>query len=156
MMNTKIEWAINQTATGRQLGAYKSAAAKVGLTLDEWLKKCLSGNRWCYHCRGWKAVAEFAVDKSRLGGKSSVCRPCNSERSKRSRYGLTREDRARMETKHCPICDRAEQIMVIDHDHHTGAVRGLLCSRCNVGLGLFCDDPDLLGRAVAYLEGHRG
>lgn len=40
----------------------------------------------------------------------------------------------------------------LDHDHSTGAIRGLLCSACNLGLGKFKDDPCLLDRAIIYLQ----
>jgi hypothetical protein len=46
--------------------------------------------------------------------------------------------------------------MEVDHNHATGVVRAILCSRCNSGLGLFCEDPDLMRRAIDYLETHNG
>lgn len=54
----------------------------------------------------------------------------------------------------CPICGRAGEKQQVDHCHNGGGPRGLLCGRCNRGLGMFLDSPSLLARAVVYLESH--
>lgn len=42
----------------------------------------------------------------------------------------------------------------VDHCHTTGKVRGLLCSKCNTGLGLFSDNPEVMKIAIQYLIAH--
>jgi hypothetical protein len=54
----------------------------------------------------------------------------------------------------CALCGRVPapgRQLDIDHDHKTGAVRGLVCNTCNQGLGQFRDDPIRLAHAAAYL-----
>ena len=63
----------------------------------------------------------------------------------------------------CAICEQEEtekrdgvlKSLAVDHDHETGAVRGLLCSPCNQAIGKLKDDPAILRRAADYIEKHR-
>jgi hypothetical protein len=54
----------------------------------------------------------------------------------------------------CAICSRTAPL-IADHCHQTGRARGLLCRACNIGLGVFRDSPEVLGKAIAYLQGFR-
>ena len=57
----------------------------------------------------------------------------------------------------CKICKKvctSGRALAIDHDHKTGLVRGLLCGKCNRGLGLFDDNVNLLLKAANYLKKH--
>jgi hypothetical protein len=71
---------------------------------------------------------------------------------------------AESRARRCDICGELEphktklggrKSLAFDHCHKTNRQRGRLCSRCNTGLGFFCDDPGLLLNAMEYLRKHR-
>ena len=75
-------------------------------------------------------------------------------------YGITLaqfNERLEEQEYRCAICGslnpRQFGKFQVDHDHATGEVRGLLCSKCNKGLMLFNDDVETLEKAVKYLHG---
>lgn len=81
-------------------------------------------------------------------------------------YGLTLAEYQAMADKQghrCALCNEPESMTMkgklkalsVDHDHETGAVRALLCSRCNRALGFFRDDPDAMEAAAVYVRAHR-
>ncbi|KKN55448.1 hypothetical protein LCGC14_0582180 [marine sediment metagenome] len=73
-------------------------------------------------------------------------------------FGISLEEYEEMfisQKGRCAICQgkqkHGSRLLAIDHCHLTGVVRGLLCHKCNIGLGLFDDDGALLARAIEYL-----
>lgn len=74
----------------------------------------------------------------------------------KSKYGVTPEHFREMligQAGRCLICHRVpERTLVIDHDHATGRIRGLLCNRCNRMLGIAEDSPKRLAAAIRYLQ----
>ena len=128
-------------------------------------RTAVKGSRCCYKCGVGVQVAPKTPGRV-------VCSDCRAEplkenqrRNERNRtlrrYGITQDDYDRMLTLQggrCAICatdDPGKKSWCIDHDHGTGAVRGLLCSLCNVGIGNLRDDTDILLSAVSYLERHK-
>ena len=55
----------------------------------------------------------------------------------------------------CAICgtdaNELTRELGVDHNHETDEVRGLLCNHCNIGLGNFRDDVELMNKAIEYL-----
>ena len=72
------------------------------------------------------------------------------------KYGISKEKLEEMRSVRtgCYICGGADKNkdLSIDHDHLTGRVRGLLCSRCNLCVGKAEDNPELLRKMADYLE----
>jgi hypothetical protein len=76
----------------------------------------------------------------------------------RARRGVSRERYEALydlQGGRCAICERPHDVLHVDHDHTTERVRGWLCSRCNLALGQFKDDPRRLRAAAAYLRSNR-
>lgn len=81
-------------------------------------------------------------------------------KKRRANYGISDEQYDEMLDRQegkCAICKlppdpNARQGLGVDHSHVTGAVRGLLCSTCNVALGMLNDDAALIRVAATYLE----
>lgn len=93
----------------------------------------------------------------------SDCSGDSRSKAMKSAYGIDSTEYNQMEAAQqglCAICKRLQaptdagkpRLLFIDHDHRTGKVRGLLCTRCNAGLGMFLDDASLMKRAILYLE----
>ena len=87
----------------------------------------------------------------------------NRKKPYRKRYGVTHDDYAAMvvaQGGRCASCGTTppafpdRKRLVVDHDHTTGIVRGLLCPGCNIGVGHLRDNPTTIRQAAAYLEGH--
>jgi hypothetical protein len=81
----------------------------------------------------------------------------------KAQYGLTVDQYNKMalaQDFRCAICDDRADLatarLVVDHDHKTKKVRGLLCYTCNLGLGAFNDQPFKLKQAILYLKKHGG
>jgi hypothetical protein len=99
-----------------------------------------AGTSWCAGCQSFRDLLDF-------GKGATTCRACASARQHEAMvaktYGITGDDyEALLERQggKCAICRARPKSkrLAVDHNHKTGAVRGLLCSRCN---------HDLLGSA---------
>jgi hypothetical protein len=98
-----------------------------------------------------KAVAKY--QKTEKGKKVS-----KNSRIK-TKYGLTLEEfeeKAKQQNYQCAICSEVHTTgLCIDHCHETLKVRDLLCTKCNVGLGMFRENPNIFLKALEYIEKHK-
>lgn len=150
--------------------------ARRGVT---WGPKETAEGRRCSTCKERKPREAFSLSRGHYDGLSAVCKVCSSkastawmkslppEEAKKLRrkqvlkrnYGMTLDDYfALVESQDgmCGICrDPLTEGRIgaqVDHDHKTGNVRGILCVKCNAGLGQFRDNIGFLASAIGYLE----
>lgn len=135
----------------------------------------MSETRICTKCHIQKPTGEFYLQRGKYFRPN--CKTCENARSReydrknrarrreqnrewtlRKQFGISGDDYRELLQKQqgtCAICGQqcpSGRQLAVDHDHRTGAVRGLLCGNCNNGLGRFKDSPVLLRRAANYLE----
>ena len=135
--------------------------------------------KWCRMCYLDKEVSEFYRGPRYKDGLRPYCKECDRSINRawklanvtryhsiqmdwhrRNKYGVTTEQYEQMRLAQdgcCAICKeppRGVYDLGVDHDHDTGAVRGLLCTNCNTLLGQAHDDPTVLERAILYVRGY--
>lgn len=121
------------------------------------------GEKECSACKVVKPFDDFHRKTESPDGRASICISCKTLDRRchhlKHSYGISEERYLTMIDEQygcCAICGSDDETidghLHVDHDHTTGAVRGLLCSNCNTGIGLLQDNPDILRSAIRYLE----
>lgn len=121
----------------------------------------------------WLYREPYPIDKEECNkhkaNKVKEWREDNPNKAKnmalQNKYGISYDEYMSMHKDQggkCLICNEKEKskdhrtnevrMLAVDHCHSSGKVRGLLCSQCNTGLGLFKDDISLLKKAAVYLS----
>lgn len=112
----------------------------------------------CRKCLSNKPISDFRFINVERNKRHKICKACRNIHRTVTRNANREEYEALLEKQNnvCAICGiTAEEIgrkLVVDHNHETLQVRGLLCWRCNSGLGFFQDNQTHLAIAIEYLE----
>lgn len=115
------------------------------------------GNRNCYIKRDFKLICVHC--KNEYFGKTTqskwckICVPNKFSQGIMMRYGISHKeylDMLQEASGKCHIC-RKHNATVVDHDHKTGRVRGILCTCCNMSIYLI-ENKEMLDRAIKYVR----
>lgn len=114
----------------------------------------------CTWCGEEKELSNFSLTPA--GHPRSHCKACRVKKNKYrypKAYSMTYEEVIELKENQgckCAICSIDEKELsrglFVDHNHTTGKVRGLLCSKCNSMLGMAEDNIDTLIAAISYLK----
>jgi hypothetical protein len=111
----------------------------------------------CTKCNTEKTESEFYKRKTRNNRPSSRCKRClyDDQRGyvRNRKYKISESVYETLSINGCNICGSiSDKRLNIDHDHLSGIVRGVLCSRCNLTLGNVKDDISILEKMIEYLR----
>ena len=135
-----------------------------------------NGLRTCSKCGEEKPLTDY-YKTGKGDNRHGSCKACFKKRVEANRpdaetrkdyylqkgFGITLEEYSEKLNDQggtCAICNcpppinQRKRYLAVDHDHDTGAVRGLLCDSCNRGLGLLGDNLSTLQNAIDYLRKH--
>jgi hypothetical protein len=128
----------------------------------------VDGRKVCCRCKVEKSVNEFSRHATTYDGLQPGCKKCSNTRGSNQRllqkFGIDRDAMEKAQGGICAICGQSETRtkfgkptrLAVDHNHQTGAVRDLICFRCNVVLGRIQEDPELCDKIKNYLLKHIG
>lgn len=118
--------------------------------------------RVCTKCKEEKLLTEYYKNSLSKTGLTTYCKSCDKNRYRHADYvkrlyGINIEEYNEMVMLQCGTCAICSEIpenhrLAVDHNHDTGIVRGLLCRKCNAGIGLLQDNPQLIERALEYVK----
>ena len=106
---------------------------------------------------GSECFARKAMKRRHNEGYKKVAYASHVKRN----YGITIKEfdmQVHVQKNRCAICstefihDAMTTKPVVDHDHETGKVRGLLCRKCNQGIGNFGENREVMKRAIEYVQ----
>ena len=117
----------------------------------------------CNKCGEHRPIDQYRKNKKCRGGIEGTCHTCHSERVRdhhlRKNYGITIEEYNQMfdlQQGQCACCGihqiELTNALAVDHNHDTMAIRGLLCSNRNSGIGQLGDNIEGVRKALKYLE----
>jgi len=121
----------------------------------------IDGKKKCTKCGLLLALNFFSKEATNTTGRRSACRECEKNYKLKLRYNLSDKelDNFLLQSE-CEICNISfssygsghNRHKCLDHDHETGEARGILCNACNSALGYFQDKPEIIMKAVKYLQ----
>lgn len=117
---------------------------------QKWTSKCKQCHNE-YYREYWKKSDSYIKHKERVKNYKKT----NKIMLKAKEYGITETELQSLfdslEDGKCQICNAREGTH-IDHCHQTGKVRGILCGRCNTGIGMLGDNSAAVQKAAEYLR----
>lgn len=150
-------WTTESGAPARRGVCISCTKSQAIATSKRWRDKNLDRDR-ASHAARYRAKAEIYKKKSRDYYHKNKSAARNSRILRQ--YGIGDSEYQQILAKQnfsCAICgtkDPGKKGFQIDHCHSTGIIRGILCGKCNLGIGIFGDSTEVLLRAAGYVSFH--